>query len=132
MLTVCQRRVGGAESDLPAGVRAERTIELAGRWVDAGASSIATRHLVVRRTARSRVARARGTSYADMPREGRLLGTVYARRRAASESNSSREPAALNHCCRGVTTVEIKSGTPRVRDERACCAPRGAWKRRIQ
>ena len=102
----------GPESDLPAGVRPERTIELAGRWVTPGLVDCHTHLVFAGQRAAEFARRTAGTSYADIAREGGgILGTVRATR-AASEEQLVEEsrPRLESLLSEGVTTVEIKSG----------------------
>jgi imidazolonepropionase len=102
----------GPESDLPAGVRPERTIELAGRWLTPGLVDCHTHLVFAGQRAAEFARRTAGTSYADIAREGGgILGTVRATR-AASEDQLVEEsrPRLESLLAEGVTTVEIKSG----------------------
>jgi imidazolonepropionase len=102
----------GPESDLPAGVRPERTIELAGRWLTPGLVDCHTHLVFAGQRAAEFARRTAGTSYADIAREGGgILGTVRATR-AASEDRLVEEsrPRLESLLAEGVTTVEIKSG----------------------
>ena len=102
----------GPESDLPAGVRPERTIELAGRWLTPGLVDCHTHLVFAGRRAAEFARRTAGTSYADIAREGGgILSTVRATRAATEEQlvEESR-PRLESLLAEGVTTVEIKSG----------------------
>jgi len=102
----------GAEADLPAGLRPDRTIELAGRWVTPGLVDCHTHLVFAGQRAAEFARRTAGTSYADIAREGGgILSTVRATR-AASEDElvAQSRPRLRSLLAEGVTTVEIKSG----------------------
>jgi imidazolonepropionase len=102
----------GDESDLPAGLRPDRTVELAGRWVTPGLVDCHTHLVFAGQRAAEFARRTAGTSYADIAREGGgILATVRATR-AASEDELVRQsgPRLRSLLAEGVTTVEIKSG----------------------
>jgi imidazolonepropionase len=102
----------GDESDLPAGLRPARTIELAGRWLTPGLVDCHTHLVFAGQRAAEFARRTAGTSYADIAREGGgILGTVRATR-AASEDQllGQSRPRLASLLAEGVTTVEIKSG----------------------
>ena len=102
----------GPEDELPAGLRPERTLELAGRWLTPGLVDCHTHLVFAGQRAAEFARRTAGTSYADIAREGGgVLSTVRATR-AASEAvllEQSR-PRLQSLLAEGVTTVEIKSG----------------------
>ena len=102
----------GPEDELPAGLRPERTLELAGRWLTPGLVDCHTHLVFAGQRAAEFARRTAGTSYADIAREGGgILSTVRATR-AASEAvllEQSR-PRLQSLLAEGVTTVEIKSG----------------------
>jgi len=60
----------GDESGLPAGLRADRTIELAGRWLTPGLIDCHTHLVFAGQRAAEFARRTAGTSYADIAREG--------------------------------------------------------------
>jgi imidazolonepropionase len=102
----------GAEPDLPAGVRPDRTIELAGRWLTPGLIDCHTHLVFAGQRAAEFARRTAGTSYADIAREGGgILSTMRATRNASvDELLRQGEPRLRSLCAEGVTTVEIKSG----------------------
>jgi len=102
----------GPEDELPAGLHADRTIELAGRWLTPGLVDCHTHLVFAGQRAAEFARRTAGTSYADIAREGGgILGTVRATR-AASEDElvAQGQPRLQSLLAEGVTTVEIKSG----------------------
>jgi imidazolonepropionase len=102
----------GPEADLPAGLRPDRTIELAGRWLTPGLVDCHTHLVFAGQRAAEFARRTAGTSYADIAREGGgILSTVRATR-AASEDQlvEQSRPRLQSLLAEGVTTVEIKSG----------------------
>ena len=102
----------GDERELPAGLQAERTIELAGRWVTPGLVDCHTHLVFAGQRAAEFARRTSGSSYAEIAREGGgILSTVRATR-AASEEELVRQstPRLRSLLAEGVTTVEIKSG----------------------
>ena len=102
----------GDERELPTGLHAERTIELAGRWVTPGLVDCHTHLVFAGQRAAEFARRTSGSSYADIAREGGgILSTVRATR-AASEDELVRQsaPRLRSLLAEGVTTVEIKSG----------------------
>jgi imidazolonepropionase len=102
----------GAEAELPAGVRPDRTIELAGRWLTPGLIDCHTHLIFAGQRAAEFAQRTAGTSYADIAREGGgILSTMRATRSATVEELVRQsEPRLRSLCAEGVTTVEIKSG----------------------
>ena len=102
----------GEERDLPAGVRPQRTIELAGRWVTPGLVDCHTHLVYAGQRAAEFARRTAGTSYADIAREGGgILTTVRATREASVEELARvSEPRVRSLLAEGVTTLEIKSG----------------------
>ena len=102
----------GEERDLPAGVRPERTVELAGRWVTPGLVDCHTHVVYAGQRAAEFARRTSGTSYADIAREGGgILNTVRATREASVEQLVHvSEPRVRSLLAEGVTTIEIKSG----------------------
>jgi imidazolonepropionase len=102
----------GDERDEPAGLRPERTVELAGRWLTPGLIDCHTHLVFAGQRAAEFARRTAGTSYADIAREGGgILSTVRATR-AASEDElvEQSRPRLQSLLAEGVTTVEIKSG----------------------
>lgn len=102
----------GDEAALPAGLRPERTIELAGRWLTPGLIDCHTHIVYAGQRAAEFARRTAGTSYAEIAREGGgILNTVRATRAASSdELVQASEPRLRSLLQEGVTTVEIKSG----------------------
>jgi imidazolonepropionase len=102
----------GAEADLPAGVRPDRTIELAGRWLTPGLIDCHTHLVFAGQRAAEFAQRTAGTSYADIAREGGGILSTMRATRGASVDDLVRlsEPRLRSLCAEGVTTVEIKSG----------------------
>jgi imidazolonepropionase len=102
----------GDERDVPAGLRPERTVELARRWVTPGLVDCHTHIVFAGQRAAEFARRTAGTSYADIAREGGgILNTVRATR-AASVAGlvAQSEPRVRSLLQEGVTTLEIKSG----------------------
>jgi imidazolonepropionase len=102
----------GDESELPAGLRPDRTVELAGRWVTPGLVDCHTHLVFAGQRAAEFARRTAGTSYADIAREGGgILSTVRATRAATEEELVAQSRPRLRALlAEGVTTVEIKSG----------------------
>jgi imidazolonepropionase len=102
----------GDEAELPAGLRPDRTIELAGRWVTPGLIDCHTHLVFAGQRAAEFARRTAGTSYADIAREGGgILSTVLATRAATEEELVAQSRPRLRALlAEGVTTVEIKSG----------------------
>ena len=102
----------GDAGQVPAGLRPDRTIELAGRWLTPGLVDCHT-HLVFAGQRSSEFARrTSGTSYAEIAREGGgIVGTMRATREASEDVLLDQaRPRLLSLLHEGVTTVEIKSG----------------------
>ncbi|MCJ7450923.1 MAG: imidazolonepropionase [Steroidobacteraceae bacterium] len=102
----------GDDADLPAGLRPERTVELAGRWITPGLIDCHTHLVFAGQRAAEFARRTAGESYAGIASEGGgILSTVSATR-AASEDEllEQSEPRLQSLLQEGVTTVEIKSG----------------------
>ncbi|RPI15305.1 MAG: imidazolonepropionase [Lysobacterales bacterium] len=102
----------GDEGDLPPGVRPDRTIELAGRWVTPGLVDCHTHLVYAGQRAAEFARRTSGESYADIAREGGgILSTVRATRAATVDTLvEAARPRLESLLAEGVTTVEIKSG----------------------
>jgi imidazolonepropionase len=102
----------GEERNLPAGIRPQRTVELAGRWVTPGLVDCHTHVVYAGQRAAEFARRTAGTSYADIAREGGgILTTVRATREASVEQLArASEPRVRSLLAEGVTTLEIKSG----------------------
>jgi imidazolonepropionase len=103
--------VGDADA-LPAGLHADRTIELADRWVTPGLIDCHTHLVFAGQRAAEFARRTSGVSYSQIAREGGgILGTVRATR-AASEDDLLRQsrPRLESLLAEGVTTLEIKTG----------------------
>jgi imidazolonepropionase len=102
----------GNVADLPAGLRPERTVELAGRWLTPGLIDCHTHLVFAGQRAAEFARRTSGTSYAEIAREGGgILGTMRATRAATEEALFEQSRLRLESLLQeGVTTVEIKSG----------------------
>ncbi|MGB5103459.1 MAG: imidazolonepropionase [Steroidobacteraceae bacterium] len=102
----------GDERDLPTGLRPDRTVELAGRWVTPGLVDCHTHLVFAGQRAAEFARRTSGSSYAEIAREGGgILSTMRATRAASEDAlvEFSR-PRLASLLQEGVTTVEIKSG----------------------
>jgi imidazolonepropionase len=102
----------GHESELPGGQRADRTVDLGGRWVTPGLVDCHTHLVFAGQRAAEFARRTAGESYSQIAREGGgILGTVRAPR-AATEAQlvDASRPRLESLLAEGVTTVEIKSG----------------------
>ena len=97
---------------MPDDCAADRTVELAGRWVTPGLIDCHTHLVFAGQRAAEFARRTAGTSYAEIAREGGgILNTVRATRAATLDTlvqQAAPRLRALLH--EGVTTVEIKSG----------------------
>ena len=102
----------GDETELPAGLRPERTVELAGRWLTPGLIDCHTHLVFAGQRAAEFARRTSGTSYAEIAREGGgILGTMRATRAVTEEALFEQSRPRLESLLQeGVTTVEIKSG----------------------
>jgi imidazolonepropionase len=102
----------GDESELPAGLRPDRTVELAGRWVTPGLIDCHTHLVFAGQRAAEFARRTAGTSYADIAREGGGILSTMRATRAATEDGlvAQSRPRLRSLLAEGVTTVEIKSG----------------------
>jgi imidazolonepropionase len=102
----------GPANEVPDDCAADRTIELAGRWVTPGLIDCHTHLVFAGQRAAEFARRTAGTSYAEIAREGGgILNTVRATRAASADAlvqQAAPRLRALLH--EGVTTVEIKSG----------------------
>lgn len=102
----------GDAREVPPGLRPDRTVELANRWVTPGLVDCHTHLVFAGQRAVEFARRTSGSSYAEIAREGGgILSTVRATR-AASEDNlvEQSRPRLASLLEEGVTTVEIKSG----------------------
>ena len=102
----------GPEAGLPAGIRPQRTVELAGRWVTPGLVDCHTHLVFAGQRAAEFARRTSGSSYAEIAREGGgILNTVRATRAAGEDELVAQSAPRLQALlAEGVTTVEIKSG----------------------
>jgi imidazolonepropionase len=102
----------GDAAALPAGLRPERTIELAGRWVTPGLVDCHTHLVFAGQRAAEFARRTSGASYSQIAHEGGgILSTVRATRAASAEELLRQSLPRLESLRQeGVTTVEIKSG----------------------
>jgi imidazolonepropionase len=119
----------GAEADLPAGTRPERTIELAGRWLTPGLIDCHTHLVFAGQRAAEFAQRTSGTSYSEIARGGGgILSTVRATR-GASESQliEAARPRLASLLAEGVTSIEIKSGYGLTLDAEARMLRVGKW-----
>jgi len=102
----------GTEAELPAGLRPDRTVELAGRWLTPGLVDCHTHLVFAGQRSAEFARRTAGSSYAEIAREGGgILSTVRATRAASGHELVGQSAARLRALlAEGVTTVEIKSG----------------------
>ena len=102
----------GPESELPAGLRPERTVELAGRWLTPGLIDCHTHLVFAGQRAAEFARRSSGESYADIARGGGgILSTMRATRASSEDALvEAARPRLLALMQEGVTTIEIKSG----------------------
>ncbi len=102
----------GSETDVPAGLRPDRTVDLAQRWITPGLIDCHTHLVYAGQRAAEFARRTAGTSYAEIAREGGgILATVRATRAASVEVLVTQSaPRLCSLLQEGVTTVEIKSG----------------------
>ena len=103
--------VGTADA-VPAGLRPDRTIDLAGRWLTPGLIDCHTHLVFAGQRASEFARRTSGTSYAEIAREGGGIVSTMRATRAASEDELREQsrPRLQALLQEGVTTVEIKSG----------------------
>jgi imidazolonepropionase len=102
----------GEQADLPGGVRPDRVVELAGRWLTPGLVDCHTHLVFAGQRATEFARRTAGESYSDIARAGGgILSTMRATRAASLTDLVSGSRARLQSLLNeGVTTVEIKSG----------------------
>jgi imidazolonepropionase len=102
----------GPADGLPAGVRPDRTIELADRWLTPGLVDCHTHLVFAGQRGAEFARRTSGTSYAEIAREGGgILETVRATRAAGEDELLQQSAPRLESLlAEGVTAVEIKSG----------------------
>ncbi|NJD32127.1 MAG: imidazolonepropionase [Gammaproteobacteria bacterium] len=102
----------GAEQELPAGTRPDRTVELAGRWLTPGLVDCHTHLVFAGQRAAEFARRTSGSSYAEIAREGGGIVSTMRATRAATEDSlvEHSRPRLQSLLHEGVTTVEIKSG----------------------
>ncbi len=102
----------GAESEIPAGVRPDHVVELAGRWLTPGLVDCHTHLVFAGQRAAEFARRTAGESYGDIARTGGgILSSMHATRSASvNELVEQSRPRLRSLTHEGVTTVEIKSG----------------------
>jgi imidazolonepropionase len=102
----------GPDKERPAGVRPDRTVELAGRWLTPGLIDCHTHLVFAGQRAAEFARRTSGSSYADIAREGGGIVSTMRATRAASEDEllEQSRPRLQSLLQEGVTTVEIKTG----------------------
>lgn len=102
----------GDERDRPAGMRPERSVDLAGRWLTPGLVDCHTHLVFAGQRAAEFARRTSGSSYAEIAREGGgILSTMRATRAASEEALLEQSRARLLSLLQeGVTAAEIKSG----------------------
>jgi imidazolonepropionase len=102
----------GEAADLPAGIAAQRTVDLAGQWVTPGLVDCHTHLVYAGQRATEFARRTAGSSYGDIAREGGgILNTVRATRAVdVDELVRQSGPRLRSLLQEGVTTIEIKSG----------------------
>jgi imidazolonepropionase len=103
--------VGEADA-MPAGLRPDRTVELAGRWLTPGFIDCHTHLVFAGQRAAEFARRTAGSSYAEIAREGGGIRSTMRATRAASEHAllEQSRPRLASLLQEGITTVEIKSG----------------------
>jgi imidazolonepropionase len=119
----------GAERDLPASTRPERTIELAGRWLTPGLIDCHTHLVFAGQRAAEFAQRTSGQSYSEIARGGGGILSTMRATRAASEAQlfDASRPRLQSLLAEGVTTVEIKSGYGLTLDTEARMLRTGKW-----
>ncbi len=102
----------GRHADLPAGLRADRTIDGAGAWITPGLIDCHTHIVYAGNRSDEFEARLAGVSYAEIAqRGGGIVSTVRATRAATEEELlRASEGRVRRLLSEGVTTLEIKSG----------------------
>ncbi len=102
----------GPERELPAGLRPERTVELAGQWLAPGLIDCHTHLVFAGQRAAEFARRSSGESYADIARGGGgILATMWATRASSEDALvEAARPRLQALMAEGVTTIEIKSG----------------------
>lgn len=102
----------GPDDERPAGLRPDRTVELAGRWLTPGLIDCHTHLVFAGQRAAEFARRTSGSSYADIAREGGgILSTMRATRAASEDALLEQSRPRLQSLLQeGVTTVEIKTG----------------------
>jgi imidazolonepropionase len=102
----------GWRADLPAGLSAADTVDLAGRWVTPGLVDCHTHLVFAGDRAREFELRLEGVSYEAITRQGGGIVSTVKATRAASEDDlvAAALPRLDALLGEGVTTVEIKSG----------------------
>lgn len=102
----------GDARELPSGLRPQRTVELANRWVTPGLIDCHTHLVFAGQRSAEFARRTSGSSYAEIAREGGgILSTVRATRAASEDALVEKSrPRLASLLAEGVTTVEIKSG----------------------
>jgi imidazolonepropionase len=111
----------GPAAAVPSGLRPDRTIDLAGRWLTPGLIDCHTHLVFAGQRASEFARRTSGTSYAEIAREGGGIVSTMRATRAASEDELCEQsrPRLQALLAEGVTTVEIKSGYGLTLDDEA-------------
>jgi imidazolonepropionase len=102
----------GRRADLPAGLRAEQTIEGGGAWVTPGLIDCHTHVVYAGNRSDEFEARLNGATYAEIAQRGGGIASTVRATRAASEDELFEVslPRVRALLAEGVTTIEIKSG----------------------